>query len=114
MDAPGTVLARRRSFHRRKRPQPIAPAEGRSDDAGVTTQISDSASAAHRRGLGYSIDVHADGNERADDRITVVQPNGAVLRPGPDDMARFAVTGRSEISAESTDAAKATRVFSSA
>lgn len=31
------------------------------------------------RGPGYSIDSHADGNERADDVITVLQPDGALV-----------------------------------
>lgn len=34
------------------------------------------------RGPGYSIDSHADGNERADDVITVLQPDGALVH-GP-------------------------------
>lgn len=35
-----------------------------------------------RRGPGYSLDPHADGNEWADDRITVVGPDGRVIRRG--------------------------------
>ena len=35
-----------------------------------------------QRGPGYSLDAHADGNERADDRITVVGPDGRVVRRG--------------------------------
>ena len=31
------------------------------------------------RGSGYSVDPHADGNERADDVITVLQPDGTLL-----------------------------------
>jgi hypothetical protein len=31
------------------------------------------------RGPGYSIDPHADGNERADDVITLLQPDGTLL-----------------------------------
>jgi hypothetical protein len=100
MGAQGSVLARWRSFRRRKRHESTALAEGRRDDATVTAQNPDSRggggyarSVAPRRGTGYSIDPHADGNERADDRIIVVQPNGAVLRPGPDDIAHFRVTG---------------------
>jgi hypothetical protein len=31
------------------------------------------------RGPGYSIDPHADGNERADDVITVLGPDGALV-----------------------------------
>jgi hypothetical protein len=121
MSAREAVLKRWRSFGRRKRHDPIAPAEGSSDHAAATTQFLDSRdrgryapSVARRRGLGHSIDLHADGNERADDRITVVQPNGAVLRRGPDDMATFGVTGASNASAEGTDAAKPTKVFSGA
>lgn len=34
------------------------------------------------RGPGYSIDPHADGNERADDAITVLGPDGALVH-GP-------------------------------
>jgi hypothetical protein len=36
--------------------------------------------------VGYSIDPHSDGNERADSRIQVLQPNGTMLRPGPSDI----------------------------
>jgi hypothetical protein len=45
--------------------------------------------AAPRRealGVGYSIDPHSDGNERADSRIQVLQPDGTMLRPGPPDI----------------------------
>jgi hypothetical protein len=35
---------------------------------------------------GYSSDPQADGNERADSRIRVLQPDGTVLRPGPIDV----------------------------
>ncbi len=91
MGARDAVLAPWRFFRRRKRHVPVALAEARSDDAAVTALITDSrgrgrlvSSVAPRRGPGYSIEPHADGNERADDRITVVQPNGAVLRPGPE------------------------------
>jgi hypothetical protein len=31
------------------------------------------------RGPGYSVDPHADGNERADDVISVLQPDGTML-----------------------------------
>lgn len=34
------------------------------------------------RGPGYSVDPHADGNERADDVITVLQPDGTLIH-GP-------------------------------
>jgi hypothetical protein len=34
--------------------------------------------------VGYSVDPHADGNERADSRIRVLQPDGTIIRPGPD------------------------------
>lgn len=34
------------------------------------------------RGPGYSVDPHADGNERADDVITVLQPDGTLVH-GP-------------------------------
>jgi hypothetical protein len=108
MGAQDAVLKRWRSLARRKRRE---PAERRSNDAAVTTQIPDSASVARRGGLGHSIDLHADGNERADDRITVLQPNGAVLRREPDDMATYGVTGGLAVSAEGTDAAKPTKVF---
>jgi hypothetical protein len=36
--------------------------------------------------LGYSVDPHADGNERADSRIQVRQPDGSILRLGPPDI----------------------------
>jgi hypothetical protein len=36
--------------------------------------------------VGYSIEPHSDGNERADSRIQVVQPDGTMLRPGPPDI----------------------------
>jgi hypothetical protein len=36
--------------------------------------------------LGYSVDPHADGNERADSRIQVHQPDGSILRSGPSDI----------------------------
>ena len=32
---------------------------------------------------GYSADPHANGNERADGRIRVLQPDGTILHPGP-------------------------------
>jgi hypothetical protein len=35
---------------------------------------------------GYSSDPQADGNERADSRIRVLQPDGTILRPGPVDI----------------------------
>jgi hypothetical protein len=44
---------------------------------------------------GYSVDPHADGNERADSRILVLQPDGSILRPGPPDIHPPEVTGRS-------------------
>jgi hypothetical protein len=121
MGAREAVLTRWRSFSRRKRHEPIAPAEDPSDHSAATAQTPDSRdrgryapSVARRRGLGHSIDLHADGNERADDRITVVQPNGAVLRRGPDDMAPFGVTAPSNAAAEGTNAARPTKVFSGA
>lgn len=33
--------------------------------------------------IGYSVDPQGDGNERADWRIRVLQPDGSILRPGP-------------------------------
>ena len=33
--------------------------------------------------VGYSVDPHADGNERADCRIQVLQPDGTIIRPTP-------------------------------
>lgn len=38
--------------------------------------------------VGYSVDPHADGNERADSRIRVLQPDGTIIRPGPDVLSR--------------------------
>ena len=35
---------------------------------------------------GYSSDSQADGNERADSRIRVLQPDGTIVRPGPIDI----------------------------
>jgi|NGEPerStandDraft_13_1074530.scaffolds.fasta_scaffold00973_4 hypothetical protein len=45
--------------------------------------------------LGYSVDPHADGNEHADSRIRVLQPDGSILRPGPPDIHSADVADRS-------------------